>query len=100
MCRLQRKDTPHHLKGKRIAKSDDDSQLQNILQTIRQRSVEEAENNQAPDEGEETPVAEQSEDTIDGPTVGQIEDKKKGSSKIIFDIFDLSSLKFIHAFFI
>ncbi|XP_066930968.1 protein scribble homolog isoform X3 [Clytia hemisphaerica] len=80
VCRLTRKDTPHHLKGKRIGKNDDDSQLQNILQTIRQRSVEEAENNTTPDD-EETPVAEQSEDTMDGPTVEQIEDKKKGVQK-------------------
>ncbi|XP_066930971.1 protein scribble homolog isoform X6 [Clytia hemisphaerica] len=49
-------------------------------ETIRQRSVEEAENNTTPDD-EETPVAEQSEDTMDGPTVEQIEDKKKGVQK-------------------
>lgn len=87
VCRLQRKDTPHHLKGKRIVKDDDDTHLQNILQTIRQKSVEEPQPEQQEDKTEDGDNEKKEDvdvgingrsDAMDGPTDQQIEDQKRG----------------------
>ena len=82
VCRLQRKDTPHHLKGKRIAKDDDDSQLQNILQTLRQKSLDESEQQQPQKEGAdkvtETKNDDEKEDELGELSEEQLENKRKG----------------------
>ena len=79
-CRLQRKDTPHHLKGKRIT-ADDDGRLQDILLAIRQKS-EEHENDEE-DEHDVSDGAAHSrngveDETLEGMTDEQLENKKKG----------------------
>ena len=89
VCRLQRKDTPHHLKGKRIVKDDDDTHLQNILQTIRQKSVEETqpeqqdENDEEKKENGDDVKINGSSDVMDGPTEEQIEDQKRGRACLL-----------------
>ena len=42
VCKLQRKDTPHHFKGKRIVNTDEDKEkLQQILSSIENRKSNE-----------------------------------------------------------
>ena len=76
VCRLQRKDTPHHLKGKRIVK-DDDTRLQDILLSMKQKSEDKEDTPQTGDSDEK----QINSDMIDGntlPTDQQIEDRNKG----------------------
>lgn len=72
ICRLQRKDTPHHLKGKRIVK-DDESRLQDILLSMKQKSEDHENDSQKSSEKEETEVEDSAWLSHD-----QIEDKKRG----------------------
>lgn len=47
VCRLQRKDTPHHFKGKRIVNDDSDKErLQEILSSIENRKSSEADDDE------------------------------------------------------
>jgi len=88
VCRLQRKDTPHHLKGKRIVKDDDDSQLQNILQTLRQKSLDESEQQQHKVEEEDaTKKSDNDDEKGDQLSEEQLKNKRKGRITIIIQIY-------------
>lgn len=78
VCRLQRKDTPHHLKGKRIV-MDDDSKLQDILLSIRRKS-EDHENEDKPKSEGDCSQEDAENEGGDALSNEQIENKKKGSS--------------------